>query len=106
MQGSAQPMPKALRSVDVEGRSKSRTFSATGTVVEKPVPVTVTSPVYLPAGVPGGTKTSTQIARDSPAGTSKGKALRFSPTYVSTSGTSGSGHAPFHPSVLEGTFTS
>src|SRR5712692_10235944 len=41
---------------------------------------------------------STSTARLSPAGTSKGNALRFSPTIGSTSGTSASGHTPAAPS--------
>jgi hypothetical protein len=44
---------------------------------------------------------STQIARDSFAGTSKGKAPRCSPAISSTSGTSASGHWPFCPKAPE-----
>jgi hypothetical protein len=45
------------------------------------------------------------MARLSPAGTSKGNALRFSPTTSSMSGTSASGKRPAEPSADEGCST-
>src|SRR6266568_9276972 len=63
-----------------------------------PVARTVTVAVYWPGGAPAGTNASTHSARASPAGTSKGKAFRFSPTTSSTSGTSASGKEPVTPS--------
>ena len=58
-----------------------------------------------PGVADAGTNSSTQIARASPAGTSKGKARRFSPANASTSGTSASGHGPACPSIDDGVFT-
>ncbi|HTO96789.1 MAG TPA: hypothetical protein VMK66_07060, partial [Myxococcales bacterium] len=97
MQGPFQAMPKAVRRVEVEGTSKSQTVSSTGTSWVTP-PLTCRVPVYLPAGVPWGAWMSTSTARLSLAGTSKGKALRFSPAMGSVSGTSASGQTPAAPS--------
>ncbi len=107
MQGPFQAMPKAERSVEVEGTSKSHTVSSTGTSCVTP-PCTCRVPVYLPAAVPCGTWMSTSTARLSLPGTSNGNALRFSPAIGSTSGTSASGHQPAAPSppVWLATFSS
>ena len=59
--------------------------------------VTVTWPWAVPAGLSAGTNTSTHTARLWPAGTSSGKALRFSPTNTSTSGKRGSIVRPTRP---------
>ncbi len=84
---------------------KGHTVSATGTVASPPSQVTRTVPVYSPAGASGGTKTSTQIARLSPAGTLNGKAFRRSFASSSTSGTSASGQGPVAPSRAEAVWT-
>src|ERR1700682_1136825 len=97
IQGPFQAMPKAVRSVDVEGTAKSHTVSSTGTSCWTP-PVIRNVPVYFPAGVLSGTWMSTNTTRLSLAGTSKGNALRFSPAIGSTSGISASGQVPAAPS--------
>ena len=81
------------------------TRSDTGTVAPPPSQLTLTSPEYSPDAASGGTNASTQMARLSPAGTSKGKALRRSPSISSTSGTSASGQGPVAPSSAEGVLT-
>src|ERR671919_638544 len=80
--------------LEVLGNSVGSTVSWTGTCCSNPFPCTSTFPWYSPGLVPSGTSTSTQIARDSPFGTLKGKALRSSPSVSSLSGTSGSGQGP------------
>src|SRR4051812_36481144 len=104
MQGPFQFMPYALRSVAVEGIEKSQTVSVTGTWKVTP-PVTITAPVYVPAGAEAGTWMSTNTARLWPAGTSKGKAFRFSPMIGSMLGISASGQTPAAPSPPVGCVT-
>src|SRR5437868_4821897 len=53
MQGPFHAMPNAVRSIEVEGTSKSHTVSSTDTSWVTP-PVTCSVPVYSPAGVAGG----------------------------------------------------
>src|SRR5687767_2841821 len=99
-------MPKADFSVDVDGRVKPRTSSDTGTITSpRPEPVTGTEPLHVPAAASSGTSRSNQIARGSLGGIANGQAFRFSPTYGSLSGMSGSGQAPVAPSVLDGVET-
>src|SRR5438132_2668689 len=82
-----------LFNVGVAGRSKFQTSRVYVMVSPPPDQDTSIVPVYRPAAVLGGTNTSTQMARTSPAPTlNEVKAEREAPMTSSTSGTSGSGN--------------